>query len=96
MIVVECHQSRLILKSRFNSTIVLFVQICLIRSFTISALRFFVLSPSFFVSLRVYLGYSKKLRFEKIVVASGMSSIIQTVLAFNSSYCSVLLAFMAE
>ena len=85
MTVVECHQSGLFLKSRSNSAIVLFAQIYLIRSFTISTLRFFVLSPSFFVSFRVCLGHSKKLGSQKIAAASGIASTIHTVLAFNSS-----------
>ena len=63
MTVVECYQSKLFLKSRSNSAIVLFAQIYPIRSFTILALRFFILSLSFFTSFKVCLEHSRKLEF---------------------------------
>ncbi len=96
MTVVKCHQSGLFLKSRSKSTMILFAQICPIRLFDISALRFFFLSPSFFANFRVCLGYNKKLGSQKIAAASGMDSTIQTILGFHSSCYHNLLAFTAR
>lgn len=92
---VKHYHSELFMKSRYNFTIVLLVQICLIYLFIIPAFNLFVLNPSFFAKLRICLGCNAKLRSQKIVVASKIALTIQIVLLFNSSCYHTLLAFTA-
>lgn len=86
---VKCHQSKLLAKSLSNSAIILFAQICPIRSLTKLFLTFLVLKPSFLASLSVCQVQSTKLRFQK------MTSTMQTYFQSRSSHCHALFAFIA-
>ena len=96
MTVIDFHQLKFLLKSLFNYTIILLVQIFCMRSLTILVLSFLVMSFSFFARLNVCHRQKIKLEFQKISVANKIIFTMYTGIWSRSSSCHGLSVFTAK